>query len=164
MFSGPCRFEGEFPTGSDTITTHEELLRRVIWNLALNAYTAHVNLKTSVTKPHVTIRVDSAKRKEWIQIAVRDNAGGMPEKTRKFFQQSFSSIAKAYKMEEALIQVVKTMADECDARNRVGLFFTAVAVNDMDGSITVERHRDDGTVFRIQLPNKIERLRGYLEF
>ena len=165
MFPGLCTFKGECLTDGDgdAITTHEELLRRVIWNLVLNSYTAHVNNEIPELKRCVTIRVDSAKNSS-LKIEVKDNAGGMDNKTRRFFQRSFSSITKAFKMEADLIHVVETMEKEENAINRVGLFFAAVAVNDMGGCISVASKGDDGTAITIQLPREIERLKGLLEF
>ena len=56
------------------------------------------------------------------------------------------------------------MKEKKDIPNRVGLFFAAVAVNDMVGSIAVEPNGKDGTTFTIQLPKKIKELKGLLRF
>lgn len=61
-----------------------------------------------------------------------------------------------------LIAVVNEISAMDGFTNSVGLFFTAVAVNDMSGEITVETQQGEGTTFRVTLPKRIEALRNLL--
>lgn len=163
MFSGLCRFEGVCPPRLHAITTHGELLRSVIGNLVLNAYTAHVNREVPVEQRYAQIRADSAQG-ERVRIHIKDNAGGLDESALEFIQNSFSLIAEAYQRKQDLLGVVEMMTAQRNGTNRVGLFFTAVAVDDMHGAITVMPNGKDGTCFTIEIPRKIKELKGHLQF
>ena len=63
-----------------------------------------------------------------------------------------------------MIEVVNTINRMEGFTNSVGLFFTGVAVNDMNGEITVSTERGAGSTFRIVLPREIQGLKRLLRF
>jgi sensor histidine kinase regulating citrate/malate metabolism len=73
-------------------------------------------------------------------------------------------IQQVYTHEEELIHVVDAISHMEGFTNSVGLFFTAVAVNDMSGEISVQTKQRVGSVFRIVLPIKVEALNRLLRF
>ena len=164
LYKNRCRFEA-VPAGSRVhIVSNEELLYRVLWNLVMNAYHAFENRDEAVTEqPLVRLRVEN-KGSKGVQIRVEDNAGGIKPKTFTYLTNSFRFVRNLYEKDEDLIRVVGAIHTMQGFTNRVGLFFTAVAVNDMHGTISAKTNEGKGTTFTLQLPKSIDTLRGLLKF
>lgn len=164
LFEGRCRFETICDTEQEKIVGYGHLLYRTIWNLVMNAYNAHENVE-GVPREERYIKLHITQGSGGISIVrIEDNAGGMGEDLLLFFQKSFDMIRDACDTEIDILNVVEMMKTQEGAVNRVGLFFTAIAVNDMHGKLSVDSKAGVGTTFQIALPRKIERLRGLLQF
>jgi signal transduction histidine kinase len=164
LFGERCGFEAKIEAYMAPITTSEELLSRVMWNLVMNAYHSAENLRNALTASpwvHITI---SDENDAGFAIEIRDNAGGVGPRTLEYIQRSFQLIKQIYTHEEEVINVVEVISRMEGFTNSVGLFFTAVAVNDMDGDISVTSVRRKGSVFRIRLPKHITELKRLLRF
>lgn len=164
LFEGRCVFQAQCAEGDEKIIGYGHLLNRTVWNLVINAYNAHEN-NERVPRAERFVRLEVGPVRDgrtWI--AVDDNAGGIPPQTLAFFQHSFAMIREACEQQSDILQVVEMMRREDGAVNRVGLFFTAIAVYDMDGRLEVESTEGAGTRFTVYLPARIDRLKGLLQF
>ena len=164
IFGDCCRFEVEAETGIACITTSEELLSRVVWNLVMNAYHTAENRRSRLPEPpwvRIIIREAGAGK---VAIEVQDNAGGIGSRTLEYMQRSFALIKQVYTQEKELLNVVDTISRMEGFTNSVGLFFIAVAVKDMRGDITVTTTQRKGSVFRIELPEQIAELKRLVRF
>ena len=164
LFAGTCTFSMKVHQDPGEITTSEDLVYRVVWNLVMNAYHTAENRRSIIKGEswvRVALDVDGADR---IVIEIQDNAGGIGPRTLAYIQQSFALIQRVHRQEENLIEVVNTINRMEGFTNSVGLFFTGVAVSDMDGEITVSTERGIGSTFRIVLPREIQGLKRLLRF
>lgn len=162
LFGNLCAFEVETKHPVEAVTGSEELLSRVMWNLVMNAYhTAENRRKTLPEPPCIRIALDQA-RAECFAVEVHDNAGGIGPRTLDYMQRSFDLISKVYTREEELMNVVDAISRMEGFTNSVGLFFIAVAVNDMSGTISVTTVPQTSSTFRIELPTRIAALRRLL--
>ena len=131
----------------------------MLWNLVMNAYSTAENRMSSLRhKPRVDIVVGRGDE-DCIEIEVRDTAGGIGPRTLEYMQRSFRLIERVYSHEEDLIDVVNAINGMEGFTNSVGLFFVAVAVNDMDGKVTASTTPKVGSTFRITLPRSIDCLK-----
>lgn len=164
LFGDRCRFEVACDEAIPPITTSADLLSRVVWNLVMNAYhTAENRRSTLPEEPWVRIAIGLAGDDDLV-IEVADNAGGIGQKTLEYIRGSFALVKQVYNREEELINVVDAISHMEGFTNSVGLFFTAIAVNDMRGQIDVETTSKKGSVFRIRLPRYIDELKRLLRF
>lgn len=164
LFECRCRFEANAEEQATMVVGYGHLLHRTIWNLVLNAYNAHENREV-VPREERFVRISAGPGPEataWI--AVEDNAGGMSPELLVFFQKSFAMIKDACAQDTDILRVVEMIRGQEGAVNRVGLFFSAIAVNDMHGELEVQSLEGEGTTFRIRLPERIEKLKGLLQF
>ncbi|RJP19938.1 MAG: FHA domain-containing protein [Candidatus Abyssobacteria bacterium SURF_5] len=164
LFQKRCAFEAVVLGNATDIVSNEELLRRTLWNLVMNAFYAFGNRDPAISEPPlVRLRIEPKGKKNVI-IRVEDNAGGIDSRTLDYLEKAFALVRDVYEREEDLIHVVETIYNMEGFTNRVGLFFTAVAVNDMWGTIAVTTEKGKGSVFTVQLPRKIDKLRDLLRF
>jgi signal transduction histidine kinase len=164
LFGKQCHFECWGGEELEPVTTSEELLSRVVWNLVMNAYHASENRFSSLHAVPI-IRVGAAAvEPDSFVVTVEDNVGGIGPRTLEYMQRSFDLIARVYTRQEDLVDVVNEISKMEGFTNSVGLFFTAVAVNDMSGSISVATEPGKGSIFTVQLPREIKTLRNLLRF
>lgn len=164
LFEDRCRFESVCESSREKIVGYGHLLYRTVWNLVINAYNAHENNeRTPRGERYIRLCIGNDPDGN-AQISIEDNAGGMHPDVLVFFQHAFAMIKDACDRETDILQVVEMMKREEGAVNRVGLFFTAIAVYDMDGRIEVHSQDGAGTRFVITLPERIEKLKGLLQF
>jgi len=164
LFEGRCQFAAAPSAIGLEVVGYGRLLHRTIWNLVLNAFNAHENGEALPREERFVWICTGSDCPESAWITVRDNAGGMAPELLVFFQESFAMIKDACNREADILRVVEMIRGQEGAVNRVGLFFTAIAVNDMHGKLEVESTVRAGTSFRIELPASIERLKGLLQF
>lgn len=164
LFGKLCTFEMRVEDGLPPVTTSEDLLNRVVWNLVMNAYHSTENRPRSMTEPPwIRIRVKKGEEDSLI-VKVADNAGGIGPKTLEYIQRSFDMIRRAYQRQEDLLDVVNEMSFMGGFTNSIGLFFTAVATNDLNGTIAVKTRERQGSVFTVQIPITIDQLKNLLRF
>lgn len=164
LFSDRCSFEVEAAPNLSSITTSEDLLERVIWNAVMNAYHSAENKRSVLTEPpwvRIAIREDNT---DSFIIEIKDNAGGIGPRTLEYMQRSFALIRQVYTRQEDLTDVVNAISHMDGFTNSVGLFFMAIAVNDMSGEVSVSTTPNKGSNFRILLPKEIEKLNRLLRF
>ncbi len=114
------------------IHTQVDALQQVLLNVASNALDA---LKG---RPEKTIHVHIAPQDLGLEIAIRDSGCGIPEDhLQKIFDPFFTT---------------KTAGEGTG----LGLAITYNLVKDLDGEITCESKVNEGTVFRIALPQSIK--------
>ena len=164
LFGAQCAFSATVASGTPAIVSSEDLLSRVVWNLVMNAYHAMENRpKALTTRPLVELRATGAS-KGGIQVDIADNAGGIGPKTLEYMQESFELIRRVYREQEDLMTVVNTISDMRGYTNSIGMFFTAVAVNDLQGELSVSTEPGEGSRFTVHIPQRIEALRNLLRF
>jgi len=163
-FGDWCQFGVEATPDVPPITTCEDLLSRVVWNVVMNAcHTAENRRNTLREPPWVHILVNKASD-SGVVLQVKDNVGGIGLRTLDYMRRSLQMIRNVYREQEDLIRVVDTMSRMEGFTNSVGFFFTAVAVNDMSGELIVDTEPGFGTTFQIQLPERITELKKLLRF
>lgn len=163
LFGKQCAFEVVTESTVGTVSTSEDLLSRIVWNLVMNAYhTAESRGKAIQGEPWVRLRLSDASSEDAFLIRVEDNAGGIRPQTLDYLQRSFDMVGRVYNERANLINVVNQISNMRGFTNSVGMFFTAVAVQDMGGTIQVETVEGEGSAFVICLPRAVESLRNLL--
>ncbi|MBI2425262.1 MAG: FHA domain-containing protein [Candidatus Hydrogenedentes bacterium] len=156
LFGGTCDFEFEAAAGLAEITTNEDLLSRVVWNLVMNAYHANENRRATITaRPYV--RLSATADGQDVTIKIADNAGGLGPQTFDYLLRSFSLIRSAFEVERDIIDLVTEFNAMRGYTNSIGLFFTGMAVNSLRGRVDVETGAQ-GTAFTVALPARIDSL------
>lgn len=163
LFGEHCHFlihcAGEIPL----ITSVEPLLSRVIFNLLMNAFHAAENRPESLREPPY-VRLCLEASGDGVSISVEDNAGGIGQRTLGYMERLFGMVHDAYHDQGNLFDVVSAISSMEGFAGGVGLFFTAVAVQDMSGTISVKCVPGHGSTFIIWLPERIAALRKLLRF
>lgn len=171
LFAGRCKLESHCLSGNAMmIISHDELLYRLLSNLVLNAFAAHEQRRFA-GQPYIRIRIEPKDPRSF-RITVEDNAGGMHPMVFEFAQELFEMVRERYAgaEERDLMGIVEHMRPDEDGvprggrLNCAGLFFCAVAVNDMHGTISVQSTEGRGTRFVIELSKSIDMLKGLLRF
>lgn len=161
LFGERCLFEARLDEALPKITSNPDLVSRVLWNLVMNAYHSMDNRSIDIVgEPRVRVHADRAG--DCVRLVVKDNAGGIGPRTLEYIKRSFKLIADTYLKREDLIGVVNEIGNMAGFTNSIGLFFTAVAVNDLHGKIRVESKQDKGSRFIIELPVVIDSTRNLL--
>lgn len=149
--------------GVGEITSNQDLLSRVLWNLVMNAYHSMENRPSSVPEaPYV--RIVATKEGPKVRLEVEDNAGGIGPRTLEYIRRSFEVIADAYDDKKDLIDVVNEIGNMRGFTNSIGLFFTATAVNDLNGTLEVESVPGNGSTFTIRIPEAISATKNLLDY
>ncbi len=163
LFGEGCAFETEIYENLGEITSNQDLLSRVLWNLVMNAYHSMENRPSTITEtPYVRIR--AAKEGSLVRLDVEDNAGGIGPRTFEYIRRSFELIADAYNDKEDLIDVVNEIGEMRGFTNSIGLFFTASAVNDLNGTVELESIPGSGSTFTIRIPEAISETKNLLVY
>ena len=164
LFGAECTFTADIAGDIPAITTSEDLLSRVVWNLVMNAYHSMENRPRRLTDAPV-VRIEATlKNTDTVEIRIVDNAGGIGPKTFEYIERSFELIGRVYLQQEDLIDVVNEIGYMDGFTNSIGLFFTAVAINDLKGTIDAETKTGEGSVFTLRIPVKIDGLKSLLRF
>lgn len=163
LFGKGCAFETSVDENLGEITSNQDLLSRVLWNLVMNAYHSMENRPSSITEaPCVRIRV--AKEGSQVRLEVEDNAGGIGPRTLEYIRRSFEVIADAYNDKADLVDVVNEIGEMRGFTNSIGLFFTTAAVNDLGGTLQVESTPAQGSIFTIRIPETISATKNLLVY
>ena len=163
LFGEACAFEAAVDESLGEITSNQDLLSRVLWNLVMNAYHSMEN-RPSIVPEAPYVRIRATKEGPNVRLAVEDNAGGIGPRTLEYIRRSFEVIADAYDDKKDLIDVVNEIGDMRGFTNSIGLFFTATAVNDLNGTLEVESIPGNGSTFTVRIPEEITATKNLLDY
>jgi signal transduction histidine kinase len=169
LFGGAIRLDPVVPVEKDIIVTGcSELVERIISILVFLARSDHERDKARNDR-YIRIRVESISGSDF-RIMVEDNAGGLFASVLQFTEELFELVNKWYEGAIDMMTVVEHMQPVRNGQARpgvvssTGLFFCAVAVNEMGGTIDVKTTPGKGNYYEIKLPKRIQELKRLLSF